>query len=80
MKLQTTYLGGDDLFEGDRTVQLRSLPIGVRMCTATATLTPVKGSATGATVFQEKFIFPPGLPLALVSWSRPNGASRRFLT
>jgi hypothetical protein len=51
MKLQTTYLGGDDLFEGDRTVQLRSLPIGARAITATVKAKPV--GKTPETLFQE---------------------------
>ncbi len=51
MKLLTTYSGGDDLFEGDRTVQLRSLPIGARARTATVRLVPV--ASAGGTLFEE---------------------------
>lgn len=48
MKLTDRYPGGQDPFEGDRTVTLRSLPAGARVTRATLTLTPATGSGGGA--------------------------------
>ena len=51
MKLPDRYLGGDDPFEGDRTLWLRSLPENARVMKATVTLTPKDGPQ-----FQETFV------------------------
>lgn len=49
MKLTTTYQGGKDPFERDRTLWLRSLPAGGRVTRATVKLTPA--------VFADSIIF-----------------------
>jgi hypothetical protein len=55
MKLTTTYWGGDDLFEGDRTVWLRALPAGAIVTQATLTLKPAQRALDAQ--FQETFTF-----------------------
>lgn len=56
MKLREHYLGGDDPFEGDRRLWLRSLPAGARVTAAKITLTPVT-APTAAGPFEETFVF-----------------------
>ncbi|MFN8475282.1 MAG: helix-hairpin-helix domain-containing protein [Anaerolineae bacterium] len=48
MKLIDRYPGGQDPFEGDHTVTLRSLPDGARVTKASLTLTPAKDAAGAA--------------------------------
>lgn len=55
MRLTDRYLGGDDPFEGDRMLWLRSLPASARITKATITLTPPKSWADGG--FPETFTF-----------------------
>lgn len=58
MKLINTYHGGDDRFEGDCTLWLRSLPLGAHVTRATVTLTPV--ASTSGTLFEEAITFSDG--------------------
>ncbi|HEY9640728.1 MAG TPA: hypothetical protein V6C57_09600 [Coleofasciculaceae cyanobacterium] len=55
MKLTTTYRGGEDPFEGDRTVWLRALPAGAIVTRATLTLKPAQRAVDAQ--FQETFTF-----------------------
>ncbi|MFN8483150.1 MAG: helix-hairpin-helix domain-containing protein [Anaerolineae bacterium] len=48
MKLTDRYPGGQDPFEGDHVVTLRSLPAGARVTRASLTLTPAAGSGGAA--------------------------------
>lgn len=57
MQLITTYQGGDDPFEGDRTFWLRSLPAGAIVSQASLTLSPQTSPASGKGLFQEVFSF-----------------------
>jgi hypothetical protein len=57
MKLTDTYYGGDDPFEGDRKIWLRSLPAGARVTKAIVILTPAKAAGNP---FEEVIDFPVG--------------------
>ncbi|NJK53368.1 MAG: hypothetical protein HC936_12135 [Leptolyngbyaceae cyanobacterium SU_3_3] len=64
MKLYTEYVGDRERFEGDRTLWLRSLPVGAIVTQATITLTP----ASNETLFEEVLDF--------TQTDRPLGATK----
>ena len=55
MRLQTTYAGGSDPFEGDRVVILRALPAGALVRRAVLTVSPA--ASAHSPPFQERFVF-----------------------
>ena len=58
MRLNATYRGGDDPFEGDRVIELRALPDGALVQRATLTVTPTNAApAPPRAPFEEHFVF-----------------------
>ncbi|HEX8651041.1 MAG TPA: hypothetical protein VF708_09365 [Pyrinomonadaceae bacterium] len=56
MKLSDRYEGASDPFEGDRALVLKTIPVGARIRSARATVTPVDGTR-GANPFAETISF-----------------------
>ncbi|HEV7377149.1 MAG TPA: hypothetical protein VGN95_20700 [Pyrinomonadaceae bacterium] len=71
MKLSDRYDGSNDPFEGDRTLLLKTIPVGARITRASATITPVDATR-GINPFAETISF----NRAIGSW----GATKTLVT
>jgi DNA-binding beta-propeller fold protein YncE len=76
MKRSERFAGSDAPFEGDRTLWVRSIPVGAQLSSALLTLTPV--AAAGRPLFEESITFSGAVGTLGATQSRNDAGSRHW--